>query len=81
MERSANDFKSAFSLKNNVPFTGMAGYNVYDKDYNLSYDTLTDKKYAMASAESSYEITFEWFNIESATTLTAGIFAVWTLFI
>ena len=53
MERSARDVRATFNLKNSVPFTGKAGYNVYDRDYNLSYDTFTDNKIPIASAESS----------------------------
>ena len=88
MERSAQSWSAAFSLKNGVAFIGKAGYNLYrGEDYNLNFNTYLDtirggwdEIKPVYYAESFNEIDFRWTNIESATALSAGVYAVWTMF-
>ena len=89
MERSATSWQGAFNLKNNVAYRGTFGYNMYDGaaydiNSNNYFDTVRggwERIDARYSAETFLDIDVTWWNIESASSLVAGVVAVWTLFI
>ena len=87
-QRLDKDWSSAFDLKNNVPFTGKVGYNLYraNSGYDIDSDTLIDtlnggwnSKQPLYSAESP-QVEFKWWNIEGASFIAAGMGAVYALF-
>ena len=89
MERSASSWQGAFNLKNSVAFRGTFGYSMYnegtyDIKSNNYFDSIRggwDRIDAVYSAETFLDIDVTWWNIESASSLVAGVVAVWTLFI
>ena len=89
MERSASNWASSFELKNNVAFTGVVGYNMYDSNsYNIEYNSYMDTQksgwdaiYPRFASESYREMEFKWWNIEGASKLAAGVVAVWALLV
>ena len=80
MQRLADDYYSAFPIKNNVAYPVVLGYNLYNKDYDLVNDRLTDQgweKNIPVFTGSSEVMEFTWWNVEGAfSALTAGVAAI-----
>ena len=87
MQRLAHELNSVFKLKNNIPYDVIIGYNLYESDYDIYTNTLSERnaKKPVYSGTSSSKIEFRWTDIEGAASLTAGIIAVsaavWSLVI
>ena len=71
---------SNITLKNGIPYNVSLGYNVYGADYSIRSNNLMEKgndaKKPEYSAQGSSVFEFTWWDIESASVLSAGVVAV-----